>query len=128
LTRLDAGGRSVPIPVHRRAPGLFEGLLPQITYGQDEQFVWTLRDAKQQARATSYGFVYSFSPEYRTLSPNLQVFDRLRSEKLGTVFSVGQTPCRSGTSSSPAGVELWPYLLVAALLLVPVDIACRRLG
>ncbi|NLE59343.1 MAG: VWA domain-containing protein, partial [Planctomycetes bacterium] len=75
LTSLDAGGRSASIPVQKRAPGLFEGLLPRIVYGQDQQFVWALRDAKQQVRATSYGFVYSFSPEYQTLSPNLEVFD-----------------------------------------------------
>jgi hypothetical protein len=43
LTRLDAGGRSASIPVQKRAPGLFDGLLPRVTYGQDEQTMSAIR-------------------------------------------------------------------------------------
>ncbi len=79
-------------------------------------------------QTSSYGFVYSFSPEFATLGPSAETLDQIRARGLGEVASVGQARFTDNPSSAATWITLWPYLLIAALLFTPLDILIRRLG
>ena len=137
LSRLGPDGRPQPVPVTHGSPGTFTAHLPEFAFGKDQQFVWRvpLGNAGQKSEpdaadewTTAYGFVYSFSPEYAAVGPDTAVFDQIRERSVGQVESVGAATL--GPVGRPARhwLVLWPYLLAAALLLVPFDILLRRIG
>ena len=74
------------------------------------------------------GWVMSYSPEYAQTQPDEALLARLASltggrslaEEPQAAFAVTQEP---RTSAAPA----WPFLLLIALLILPFDIAVRRL-
>ncbi|UCG15621.1 MAG: VWA domain-containing protein [Phycisphaerales bacterium] len=128
LSFLDANGRTRQIPVVQRGPGLFEARVPKITYGQDQQFSWRFSNGDKGEQATSYGFVYSFSPEFRTLGVARDILGQVRTRAGGEHMAVGQSNLVTSEHTGSHWIQLWPYLIVTALLIVPFDILCRRLG
>jgi hypothetical protein len=74
------------------------------------------------------GWVMSYSPEYAQIQPDEALLARLASITGGRsladdpagAFAITQQP---RTSSAPA----WPFLLIVALVLLPFDVAVRRL-
>ena len=46
----------------------------------------------------------------------------------GERMTVGQSRLVLNEATGSCWIHLWPYLLVSALLLIPFDILCRRLG
>jgi hypothetical protein len=75
-----------------------------------------------------FGFVYSFSPEFRTLGVDKAVLDQIRARGAGEVASVGNAALKLAERRGVETIRLWPLLLIGALCLVPVDILLRRLG
>jgi Ca-activated chloride channel family protein len=128
LSALDPNGRTREIPIVQTGPGMFEAHVPKITYGQDQQFSWRFSNSNDAEQTTSYGFVYSFSPEFRTLGVAGDTLAQIRARAGGKQMSVGQSSLIVSQATGSHWVQLWPYLIVAALLLVPLDILCRRLG
>lgn len=150
LSLVSANGRSTKVRVERTAPGLFEAILPEITYGADQNFAWrfstgramvdqpraTSRESSEsesgladsQENTTSYGFVYSFSPEFGTLGPAADVLSEIQLRGAGEAMSVGNAKLVLPSAYRTDTRELWPALLIAALLLVPIDILIRRVG
>ncbi len=128
LSALDSNGRTRQIPVVQQGPGLFEARVPKITYGQDQQFSWRFSDGNEGQQTTSYGFVYSFSPEFRTLGVARDMLAQVHARAGGEHMTVGQSSLITGEAAGSYWIQLWPYLIVAALLIVPFDILCRRLG
>ncbi len=121
------GARS--LPVERIGPGLFEARLPQVIYGRDQQFSWRYSAPQSdQPDTDAYGFVYSFSPEFQSLGPATEEFERLRARADVQISSVGQTQPNLAPPRGVTRLSLWPALLTIALLLAPLDILCRRLG
>jgi Mg-chelatase subunit ChlD len=172
LSTVGASGRAETLAVARTGPGLYEATLPQIRFGDDQQFVWRVgrkaaadatgtagdrlvRSAEPAAdgessgtngpaaapsesggtapgesaeQAVAYGFVYSFSPEFATLGPATDVFDQLRSRGAGEVMACKDARLLPAGAVAKSRTELWPMLLMAALVLAPVDILVRRIG
>ncbi|MGO8671136.1 MAG: VWA domain-containing protein [Capsulimonadaceae bacterium] len=74
------------------------------------------------------GLVVPYSPEYRTITPNLALLTRL-SEGTGGTFQADPTRIfRDAASWMVANVDIAPTLLALAALLFLFDIAARRLG
>ena len=71
---------------------------------------------------------YSFSPEFRTLGVAHDTLERVHARATGERMTVGQSSLITSEAAGSHWIQLWPYLLVAALLIVPFDIFCRRLG
>jgi Mg-chelatase subunit ChlD len=130
LTLHDAQGGARKLAVSPEAPGLYAATVPQITYGRSQQLAWHVPDPqnKDQGMTVPFGFVYSFSPEFRTLGVSESVLERIKQEGLGDVMRVNDLSLKLGTSSGTEHIRLWPALLVVALLLVPLDILVRRVG
>ena len=70
----------------------------------------------------------AFSPEFRTLGANEETFEQIAARAAGELMSVGESHLVTDEARSVVTVRLWPYLLLAAVLLAPLDILCRRLG
>ncbi len=128
LSAVDPAGRSRAIPVERTGPGLFEARLAPIEYGRDQQLAWRIGSGNPDTLTVPYGFVYSFSPEFRTLGPDLEALRQIESRAAGELMSAGRSHLVPLQASSAIEHELWPLLLLAGLLLAPIDILCRRLG
>ena len=128
LSALDANGQTRSVPVNQTGPGLFEANVGKITYGQDQQFSWRLSDTNHEDQTASYGFVYSFSPEFQTLGIANDLLSQIQDRAAGKQMTVGQSNLIRQEAAGTHRLHLWPYLLCAALLLIPFDILCRRLG
>ncbi len=128
LSALGRAGGTRALSVSREGPGLFEASVPRIAYGEDQQFVWSLKQGEADPHAIPYGIVYAFSPEFRTLGADTNAFERLAERKLGKTMSVGHSDLSLSTAGGRSAIQLWPYLIAAALILIPFDILCRRLG
>lgn len=77
-----------------------------------------------------FGYIESFSPEFRTLGVGTRVLDQIRQIENAKVYSVGDSPAKAtfAPGSSVERVPAWPILLVVSILLCPLDILARRLG
>lgn len=124
---VEREGKPRPLAVRQRGPGLYEARWPELPYGRDLQFVWTLRRGGGVERAAPYGLAAEVSPEYGTLGPAEEVFAKMAARG-AEVSSVGSARLRLGGTGAPEREPYWPRLLVAALLLAPLDILFRRMG
>ncbi len=132
LTAFDAQAAPVSIPVTREAPGLYTAVVPRGEYGRSHQFAWRLPPASglpdAESAAVPFGYVESFSPEFRTLGVGAATLDQLRAAKAGEVARTGDARMVLSDRKSTEQVRLWPWLLALALLLAPLDILVRRLS
>lgn len=128
LSLFDPQSGVHPVKVEREAPGLFSAVVPRGDYGLTQQFAWKLGDAAKDAMTVPFGFVDSFSLEFRTLGVDATTLQLIRDRKQGDVASVGRADLKLVERSSTEQVLLWPFLLIAALVMAPIDILCRRLG
>ena len=89
------------------------------------------RDAGQQAETYAdftRGLSISYKPEYRHLAANTELLKELAASTGGT-FEPGMDEIFAVTPEEAVRVrrELWPWLLVGALVLFVADVAVRRL-
>src|SRR5207249_10111241 len=66
--------------------------------------------------------------EYRLLGVNLPFLAALRAATGGREIALPADPWRHDLKTTSSFTELWPWLLVLALLLWPLDIALRRVS
>ncbi|NWG18733.1 MAG: VWA domain-containing protein [Chloroflexi bacterium] len=117
------------ITLRQTAPGRYEQAL---TLPADGAYAIEVRQRKgDEVRAAQAGYVHRYSDEY--LPPDPQAGARLLHDISavtgGTVLQSGPAPSPSGATAPLAQVpslDLWPWLLGAAALLWPVEIAMRR--
>lgn len=131
LSSFDAQQGVTKVKVQRDGPGLFSATLPKVMYGQTQQFAWHVPDQRDEGGGgitSPYGFVYSFSPEFRTLGVNDDLLSALEHRNDIAISRVGRAELHAQTARSQTATPLWPALLAAAILLAPLDILCRRLG
>ncbi|MBI5862944.1 MAG: VWA domain-containing protein [Planctomycetes bacterium] len=142
-----SGGKTRVLDVRRAGAGLYEATLPGLRFGEDQQFLWRVNrktagaaDSQPATRSTTaptehddgqlepYAFANAFSPEFAATGPSTETVERFRTRRLGEVASVGSSKFVAATSTVRSWLTLWPSLLIAAVLLVPLDILIRRLG
>ncbi len=131
LTSIDAAGRSQKVPVTRTGPGLFEATLPDFEFGKERQLIWRAAagdSADPDSPTTPYGFVYSFSPEYRTLAANDDALAAIARQNRGQAMQVGSAALVLSENAATSWRPMWSVLVIIALLLAPLDILVRRLG
>ena len=130
---------STTIPLRQTAPGHYETVF---TPEQEGSYFITVAGATgsdsdalapQQVRQTA-GWVLSYSSEYRvdtTASAPTEPLALLESiARLTGGQSIGDAPPAAfahDLDQQRAAEPVWPYLLLAATLLLPIDVAVRRL-
>ncbi|MGP1675209.1 MAG: hypothetical protein ACTS8Z_08355, partial [Candidatus Limnocylindrales bacterium] len=80
------------------------------------------------ALGRTLGLVAPTAAEYRFLGPNEPFLAALRSATGGAEMVTPLDPWQHDLRTTSRSTDLWPWLLVLALLLWPLDIALRRVS
>lgn len=123
------GGKAISLALRQVAPGRYEG-----AFTSTEQGAYLIRVSGQpplsggEPLSQTIGWVLSYSPEYRHLSANPEALYRLVSANGGRLAPENPAEVFAHTLQPvKASLPLWPALLTLCALLLPADIAVRRL-
>jgi Mg-chelatase subunit ChlD len=121
-------GEVQAVTLNQVAPGRYETSFTPRTQGV-YLFHFSGKSAEGQgAFSETSGWTLSYSPEYRNTDPNPDLLVRLAAMTGGKVAS--SNPAEAFAHNLPASRAtrpIWPWLMALAALLLPFDIAARRL-
>jgi len=132
-TVVSPDGESDNISFQQIGPGLYEGrFIPHDEGAYFLRITGTTREGEAIAGQT-IGWVLGYSPEYGTLKTNPQLLSQIAEISGGRTFDVTAVEeagavferYRPGTKTSQ---PIWPWLVGLAIILLPLDIAVRRLA
>ncbi len=109
------------------APGVYEVPLGEIDPGAYAVRVTQTRPGSSPLGRT-VGLVAPTAAEYRSLGANEAFLAAVRTATGGTVIETPLDPWVHDLTATDRFTELWPLLLLLALLLWPLDIALRRVS
>jgi hypothetical protein len=115
------------VPLVQVAPGVYEAGLGEIDPGAYAIRVTQTRPGTSPLGRT-VGLVAPTAAEYRVLGANEPFLTSLRTATGGNVVETPLDPWRHDLVATSRSTDLWPFLLVLALLLWPLDIALRRVS
>jgi Mg-chelatase subunit ChlD len=121
-------GETQSVILNQIAPGRYSG-----DFSPDEQGVYLFNlSGKQDGDALVFsqttGWALSYSPEYQRLDSNPDLLMRLVALTNGKVASADPADVFTHDLKATRGSRpIWPWLLLIAALLLPFDIAVRRL-
>ncbi len=109
------------------APGVYEANLGEIDSGAYAVRVTQMRPGSP-ALGRTVGLVEPVAAEYRLLGVNQALLSSLRGATAGREIELPTDPWTHDLRVTASFTELWPWLLILALLLWPLDIALRRVS
>jgi uncharacterized membrane protein len=109
------------------APGIYETDLGEIDSGAYAVRISQTRPGAA-ALGRTVGLVEPVAAEYRLLGVNVPFLAALRSATGGSEITLPTDPWIHDLQTTSSYTELWPWLLVLALLLWPLDVALRRVS
>jgi uncharacterized membrane protein len=109
------------------APGVYEAPLGELDPGAYAVRVTQTKPGSSPLGRT-VGLVAQTPAEYRVLGANESVLAALRTASGGSAIVTPLDPWRHDLTVTDRFTELWPLLLILALLLWPLDIALRRMS
>jgi uncharacterized membrane protein len=109
------------------APGVYEANLGEIDSGAYAVRVTQMRPGSP-ALGRTVGLVEPVAAEYRLLGVNEAFLSSLRGATGGREIELPTEPWTHDLQVTSSFTELWPWLLILALLLWPLDIALRRVS
>ena len=123
-------GETQSVTLRQVAPGRYES-----DFDPKEQGVYLLRFAGEPANGTSgqsfaqtNGWTLSYSPEYRRIESDPDLLVRLATLTGGKLAAENPADIFTHNLKATGAVTpLWPWLLLLAALLLPLDVASRRL-
>jgi len=118
---------SSAVSLDQVAPGVYETDLGQIDSGAYAVRITQTRPG-DAALGRTVGLVEPVAAEYRLLGINESLLATLRAATGGSEVLLPTDPWKHDLRSTSTFTELWPWLLVLALLLWPLDIALRRVS
>jgi uncharacterized membrane protein len=125
ITDPDLTSRAVGLA--QVAPGVYEAPLGEIDPG-----AYVVRVSQTRSGSTALGrtlgLVAPTPAEYRLLGSNDAFLATLRSATGGRAVQTAAEPWTHDLQATDAYADLWPLLLILALLLWPLDIALRRVS
>jgi uncharacterized membrane protein len=113
------------------APERWEGTFPAGQVGAYLlQVTWRGGGQKEASLTNTTGLVVPYSPEYRLQGTDMRFLTLLARAGSGTLLGSGDTTSVFSESLKPAtaSVPITFWLLILAALLLPIDIAARRLA
>jgi uncharacterized membrane protein len=117
---------AVEIPLLTTGPGRFEGNFPAEQVGSYLLRVNASSGGKVQHAATT-GIAVAYSPEYRYLGTDLRFLEQLAHAGGGTVLAKPAAAYKVALPPVRVHLPLFFWLLALAVLLLPFDVAARRL-
>ncbi len=109
------------------APGVYEVPLGEVDPGAYAVRITQLQPG-QTPLGRTVGLVAPTSAEYRVLGANEPFLAAVRTATGGAVVETALDPWVHDLQTTSRFTDLWPFLLVLALLLWPLDIALRRVS
>lgn len=128
LTLIPEDQPAQSVPVQQTAPGRYEAQFASPAAAG----TWHLQ-VTQSINGTSLfqqsrGFVTGYHPEYRMKPENTELLKSIAEQSGGTWNPEAESVFKPGPRESALTVtELWPLLLIVAMVLFAVDVAVRRL-
>lgn len=121
------GGQPQEVALAQVAPGAFTG---QFSASDVGAYVLTVAepDGRGGQRVTPSGFAIAYPAEYRTLRANTQLLERLTAMTGGRELEAPAQAYRAVPDPGESTQEAWPALVLAAALLLPVDVGARRVA
>ncbi len=117
------------LSIRQVAPGRYEATFPASEEGT-YMLSMTTGDGEdgEPAEFLTSGLAVSYSPEYETSRSNETFLESIADASGGVVVQPGQDydPYLRNLTPTRRPVPLWPWLLVAAALLLPADVFFRR--
>jgi hypothetical protein len=117
----------VAVNLDQVAPGVYESELGEIESGAYAVRVTQTRPG-DAALGRTIGLVAPVANEYRLLGANEALLATLRAATGGRAIASAAEPWTHDLETTASFTELWPWLLILALLLWPLDIALRRVS
>jgi uncharacterized membrane protein len=117
----------VQVTLPQVAPGVYETSLGELDAGAYAIRLSQIRPGSSPI-ARTVGLVAPSAAEYRSLGANQPFLAALRAATGGAVVDDPAAVWRHDLASTRSFSDLWPALLVLALLLWPLDIALRRVS
>jgi uncharacterized membrane protein len=127
---VSPAGEVTPVTLQQVAPGRYEGrFVPEREGAYLLRVTGVAGDGEgETAVAQTSGWVLEYSPEYRQFEPDLLLLETIAAQTGGR--DVGDQPEQVFAHTLPterATRPIWPWLTLIAVVLLPVDIALRRL-
>lgn len=123
----DPEGRQQSVALRQTAPGRYQATISAATPGVYRVEVHQARDGQVTISETA-GFAVPWAPEFPGLGSNDTLLKELAAMTGGrSIRDPRDAFSRTGMPSSPGWEPLWPHLLATALLLLPVEVALRRI-
>lgn len=123
----DPDGNQLAVSLRQVAPGRYQVTVPAAKPGLYRIEVSQARDGGSRA-TESTGFAVPGAPEFRRLGSNDALLKELAAATGGRALSdPSEAFSRQGMPSAPGWEPLWSYLLGLALLLLPAEVALRRI-
>ena len=117
----------VTVNLVQTAPGVYEAPLGDVEPGAYAVRVTQTRPGSSPLGRT-FGLVAPTAAEYRLLGADEPFLAALRSVTGGSVVETARDPWTHDLTATSSFTDLWPLLLLLALLLWPIDIALRRVS
>jgi uncharacterized membrane protein len=122
----DGDGRVIDLA--QVAPGRYEG-----EFNPEAEGAYLLRltgsaEEEEESVALTTGWVMAYSPEYAALEANPEIMAYLAELGGGRVLENPAEAFSHTLRGAGTAGDLWPYLLGLAAILLPFDIAVRRLA
>ncbi len=121
----DGTGRRVALP--QTAPGRYEGRFALAGEGVYFVNVTQTDDAGAAVATQTTGYALPHLPEYRLSGSNRVLLERLAADTGAPTMEKPADSWRRDTSKRMQPQDVWPHLIMAALLLFLADVALRRL-
>ena len=128
VSLLQQDGETQPLEMEHLGPGLYRATFPIERYGDFYRLMIVQRQDGEVVDVRALGVTESYSPEFRTPLPDEELLELVAGETGG---HFGPTPEQVWAfEGDPARTpkDTWWWWLMAALFLLPIDIATRRLG
>ncbi|MBI2868221.1 MAG: VWA domain-containing protein [Chloroflexi bacterium] len=115
------------IPLKAASPGRWEAGFPAVEQGSYLAQV-TEETPEGGRRSTTGGLVVPYSPEFRSMEADQRLLERLAAITGGRVLASPEESFDPGLPPAHGNLPLAWWLLMTATLLLPLDIAIRRLN
>lgn len=137
---VDPGGEVSNVGLQQVAPGRYEA---EFTPGEEGAYFIGVGAGEQggivncellidncELLSETAGWVLGYSPEYLDLESDRRLLEALAGETGGRLLDLANGPgvvFEHNLTAEPTRQPIWPWLLLVAVVLLPVDVALRRL-
>jgi hypothetical protein len=123
-------GETVAVPLAQIAPGRYEGEFTPQSDGAYFIRLAGINEAEDAVVGQTSGWVLGYSPEYQQIESNPALLAEVMEISEGrelTIADIAPVVFSHDLDSRPTVRPIWPWLLFLAALLLPLDVAVRRL-